>query len=178
MVENSEVSIGFWMCHCCLQLPTSNSHHSWLSMRHSWHVHVQRLLKTTLAAVRHMSPDQKHPKTMIGSWWLKTTLPIHTSSRLLHGLISIQASGVQEPTKALSGVSIGFWMCHCCLQLPASNSHHSWLSRRQSWHVHVQRFLKTTFAAVRHTSPDQKHPKTTIGSWWLKATLPIYHLYK
>ena len=32
---------------------------------------------------------------------------------------------IQHSSGALSGVSIGFWVCHCCFQLPVTWFHHS-----------------------------------------------------
>ena len=32
---------------------------------------------------------------------------------------------IQHSSRALSGVSIGFWVCHCCFQLPVTWFHHS-----------------------------------------------------
>ena len=99
------------MCHCCFQLPASDFHHS-------------RLLIAYLMVFARCREGLEGMQAQDLSLAIRPlTLRLAYATMLMQFLYkSLQT----KPTsKALSEVSIGFWMCHCCFQLPASDFHHS-----------------------------------------------------
>ena len=98
------------MCHCCFQLPASDFHHSRLLIAYFM------VFARCREGLEGMQAQDLSPAIR------PLTLRLAYATMLMQFLYkSLQT----KPTsKALSEVSIGFWMCHCCFQLPASDFHH------------------------------------------------------